>query len=316
MADEPIREITITFYGGCRGNPGPGDYRAVLVNTRSGRQKEVTGRNASTTANRMELTAAIQGLNALQPGAVVHMVGNSQYVVRGMNLWLAGWKANNWRGAGKKKVSNVDLWAALDAAASKHLSVTWREAGSSAGERERLDPASNHGQLPATRGNTDASWIEPREVSSSSGSSMSVTSSKPSPSIVDPGSSSFSQCSPCRDDAHAEARLFDSLVSFVEAIEGTAAAPRPGYRAVQGVTPFHAPGKRGKIRFDVRFRPPDIRTGLPLYVGTYDSLEDAAGAYDLARASYGLPPVNLTDRTPDPQKAAEMRRALDARRRD
>ena len=83
------------------------------------------GRDASTTNNRMELSAAIAGLNALRPGAIVAMIGDSQYVIKGITEWLPGWKAKGWRGAGGKPVSNKELWQSLEMAVARHLTVTW-----------------------------------------------------------------------------------------------------------------------------------------------------------------------------------------------
>ncbi|WP_336489843.1 ribonuclease H family protein, partial [Methylobacterium nigriterrae] len=99
---------------------------AILINTRTGREKIVKGREAATTNNKMELSAAIAGLNALSPGAVVTMLGDSQYVIKGITEWLPGWKVKGWRGANKKPVANAELWQALEAAVSRHRSVTWR----------------------------------------------------------------------------------------------------------------------------------------------------------------------------------------------
>lgn len=125
MSKESAREITIAFDGACRGNPGPGGYGAILINTRTGAEKIVKGRDASTTNNRMELSAAIAGLNALRPGAIVAMIGDSQYVINGITEWLPGWKAKGWRGAGGKPVSNKELWQSLEMAVARHLTVTW-----------------------------------------------------------------------------------------------------------------------------------------------------------------------------------------------
>ncbi|WP_375276094.1 RNase H family protein, partial [Methylorubrum thiocyanatum] len=81
-----------------------------------------------TTSNRMELTAALKGIGQVRPGANLTMVGNSQYVVRGMSEWVAGWQANGWRTNGGKRVENADLWGALVAAVRRHGRVTWRTA--------------------------------------------------------------------------------------------------------------------------------------------------------------------------------------------
>lgn len=127
MTTEPTREITIAFDGACRGNPGPGGYGAILLNTLTNAEKIVQGREASATTNNcMELSAAIAGLNALRPGALVTMIGDSQYVIKGFTEWLPGWKAKGWKGSNKKPVLNVELWQALELAVARHLSVTWQ----------------------------------------------------------------------------------------------------------------------------------------------------------------------------------------------
>ena len=113
MSDETTqstpREITIAFDGACKGNPGRGGYGAILVNTRTGAEKIVKGREPNTTNNQMELTAAIAGLGALSPGAVVTMLGDSKYVIQGITDWLPGWKAKGWKAAGGKPVANKEL---------------------------------------------------------------------------------------------------------------------------------------------------------------------------------------------------------------
>lgn len=138
--DAPERHITIAFDGACLGNPGPGGYGAVLVNDRSGRDKTVSGGESDTTNNRMELRAAIEALNALRPGAVVTMIGDSRYVLDGMTKWVRGWKAKGWRKADGKPVLNRELWEALEAAAANHA-VTWTWTRGHAGHplNERAD---------------------------------------------------------------------------------------------------------------------------------------------------------------------------------
>ena len=126
MTNEPVREIAIAFLVSCKGNPGPGSYKAKLVDLRTRAEETVEGREASTTANRMELTAVLNALNALPPGVSVTVLSGSEYVVKGMTEWLPGWRANGWRTSSKKPVLNADLWGALDAAASKHAKVAWR----------------------------------------------------------------------------------------------------------------------------------------------------------------------------------------------
>lgn len=125
MTEAPTRNIFIAIWGICKGNPGPGAYTATLQNIDTGGEKRLQGRAASTTANCMELTAAIEGLNALTPGAVVTVIANSEYVAKGMIEWLPGWKAKGWRTAAKKPVMNADLWVELEDAAGKHKGVRW-----------------------------------------------------------------------------------------------------------------------------------------------------------------------------------------------
>lgn len=140
-ANEPVRRILIAFDGACKGNPGPGGYGAILVNEDTGREKVVRGREAQTTNNQMELAAALAGLNALRPGAIVTMLGDSQYVLKGMTEWLPGWKAKGWRTAAGKPVANAELWMALELAVQRHQSVTWTWVKGHAGNElnERVD---------------------------------------------------------------------------------------------------------------------------------------------------------------------------------
>ena len=135
------REITVAFDGACKGNPGRGGYGAILVNNRTGAEKIVKGREANTTNNQMELTAAIAGLGALSPGAVVTMLGDSKYVIQGITEWLPGWKAKGWRAAGGKPVANKELWQALEMAVARHEGVAWVWVKGHAGHElnERVD---------------------------------------------------------------------------------------------------------------------------------------------------------------------------------
>ena len=114
--------VEIFTDGACRGNPGPGGWAAIL--RYRGVEKELAGGEAMTTNNRMEMTAAIRGLEALNRPCRVRVFTDSQYVRDGVTQWLAGWKARNWRTADKKPVKNVDLWQQLDAAATRHQ-VEW-----------------------------------------------------------------------------------------------------------------------------------------------------------------------------------------------
>ena len=115
--------IHIWTDGACSGNPGHGGWGAVL---RAGRhEREISGAEAATTNNRMELMAAIEALNALKKPSAVLLHTDSKYVMDGVTRWIHGWKKNGWKTADKKPVKNEDLWRALDAAASRHQ-VTWK----------------------------------------------------------------------------------------------------------------------------------------------------------------------------------------------
>ena len=115
--------VEIYTDGGCRGNPGVGGWGAVL--TTDQHQKKIKGSAPDTTNNRMELTAAIEALNALKKPCSVILHTDSTYVKNGITTWLANWKKNNWKTAARKPVKNADLWKALEAACAKH-EVDWR----------------------------------------------------------------------------------------------------------------------------------------------------------------------------------------------
>jgi len=128
--------------GACRGNPGPGGWAAVLI--AKGNEKILSGSQALTTNNRMELTAAIRGLEALTRPCAVLLHTDSQYVMKGITEWLVDWKRRDWRTADKKPVKNVDLWQELEALVEKH-DVDWRWVrGHSGVERnEQVDRLAN-----------------------------------------------------------------------------------------------------------------------------------------------------------------------------
>jgi ribonuclease HI len=114
--------IDIYSDGACLGNPGPGGWGAVLK--WRGVEKELSGGEGETTNNRMELTAAIQGLAALKRSSTVRLHTDSTYVRDGITKWIHNWKRNGWRTAGKKPVKNVDLWMQLEEAMARHR-VEW-----------------------------------------------------------------------------------------------------------------------------------------------------------------------------------------------
>jgi ribonuclease HI len=115
--------IDIFTDGACSGNPGPGGWGAIL---RSGRhEKEISGGEAVTTNNRMELMAVIRALQSLTKPSVVTVHTDSRYVMDGATQWMKRWKANGWKTSDKKPVKNNDLWLLLDMTTAPHQ-VTWR----------------------------------------------------------------------------------------------------------------------------------------------------------------------------------------------
>ena len=115
--------VDIWTDGACSGNPGPGGWGAILHY--GGAEKEISGAEAATTNNRMELMAAIQALNALKRPSKVRLHTDSKYVMDGLTKWIHGWKKNGWKTADKKPVKNDDLWKQLDEANARH-EVTWK----------------------------------------------------------------------------------------------------------------------------------------------------------------------------------------------
>ena len=114
--------VEIFTDGACSGNPGPGGWAAIL--RFRGVERELSGAEAATTNNRMELMAAIRGLEALKRPCRVRLYTDSQYLRDGVTQWLAGWKARGWRTADKKPVKNIDLWQRLESAMAPH-EVAW-----------------------------------------------------------------------------------------------------------------------------------------------------------------------------------------------
>ena len=133
-----MKRVEIFTDGACSGNPGPGGWGAIL---RYGdKTKELSGGEADTTNNRMELTAAIQALDALKEACAVDLYTDSVYVKDGIGGWIEGWKRNGWKTAAKKPVKNVELWQELERARNRH-DVTWHWVKGHAGhpENERAD---------------------------------------------------------------------------------------------------------------------------------------------------------------------------------
>ncbi len=130
--------VSLYTDGGCQGNPGPGGWGAVLQSAAGG--KELSGYHPDTTNNRMELTAVVEGLNALEKPSVVKVTTDSQYVKNGITVWIHSWKRKGWRTSTGSRVKNEDLWRALEAAAARHT-VTWEWVRGHSGhpENERCD---------------------------------------------------------------------------------------------------------------------------------------------------------------------------------
>jgi ribonuclease HI len=139
--------ITIWTDGACSGNPGPGGWGAVLQ--WNGHEKDLSGGEAMTTNNRMELIAAAAALEALKRPSAVDLYTDSQYVRGGIMTWMKNWKRNDWRTADKKPVKNSDLWKRLDAAQARH-EVTWHWVKGHAGTEgnERADQLAREGMAP------------------------------------------------------------------------------------------------------------------------------------------------------------------------
>jgi ribonuclease HI len=137
---------TIEIYtdGACRGNPGPGGWGALLLY--GDHRKTLHGGAPETTNNRMELTAAIEALNALKGPREVILHTDSKYVMDGINQWMPAWKKRGWKTANKKPVKNQDLWQALDEAVSRHkIKWNWVRGHTGVEGNEEADALANRG---------------------------------------------------------------------------------------------------------------------------------------------------------------------------
>ena len=136
--------VEIYTDGACRGNPGPGGWGVLLVAGKH--RKTLHGGEHETTNNRMELTAAIEGLRALKRPSEVVLYTDSKYVMDGITSWLANWKARGWKTAAKKPVKNQDLWQALDAETARHnIRWVWVKGHSGHDGNEEADRLANVG---------------------------------------------------------------------------------------------------------------------------------------------------------------------------
>jgi ribonuclease HI len=137
-----MTQVELYTDGACRGNPGPGGWAALLVCGTE--RRELSGSETLTTNNRMELSAAIEGLSALKRRCAVKLYTDSKYVLQGATEWLPNWKARGWRTAAKAAVKNQDLWEKLDSAASgQDIEWHWVKGHSGHEQNEYVDQLAN-----------------------------------------------------------------------------------------------------------------------------------------------------------------------------
>jgi ribonuclease HI len=140
MATTTDHPIELYTDGACLGNPGPGGWAYIVRRPRDGAEAVESGGEAETTNNRMELIAVIRGLEALDGPTAVTLVGDSEYVLKGLTEWMPGWKRRNWRKSNRKPVLNADLWRRLDELMQRHdVSVQWVRGHTGHAENERCD---------------------------------------------------------------------------------------------------------------------------------------------------------------------------------
>jgi ribonuclease HI len=133
-----MKTVQLITDGACIGNPGPGGWAAILRH--GSRTREMHGYAPQTTNNRMELTAAIEGLRALKETCEIEVVTDSEYVKNGITTWIHGWKRNGWKTASKQPVVNQDLWMELDELASRHkIRWTWTKGHADHEDNNRCD---------------------------------------------------------------------------------------------------------------------------------------------------------------------------------
>lgn len=141
------KRVEIFTDGACSGNPGPGGWGALL--RFGGRERELKGGAAQTTNNRMELTAALEALDALKRPCRVDLYTDSEYLKNGITQWLPRWREKGWRTASKKPVKNADLWQALDTAIARHeVEWHWVRGHSGHPENDRADRLAGEGMAP------------------------------------------------------------------------------------------------------------------------------------------------------------------------
>ena len=139
-----MKTVNIYTDGACRGNPGIGGWGVYIEYGET--TKELYGGDKLTTNNKMELTAAIKGLEVLNTKCQVNLITDSKYVMDGINGWINGWKKNNWKNSQKKDVKNKDLWIQLDKLNSYHdVKWSWVKGHSGHFQNEKADQLANKG---------------------------------------------------------------------------------------------------------------------------------------------------------------------------
>ena len=152
----PLPHVHLFTDGACSGNPGPGGWAYILKHPVSGKAKEAIGGERQTTNNRMELSAVIHGLTALTAPSQVDLYSDSQYVLNGLNEWLASWKKKGWKTASKQPVKNQDLWQVLDTLIQQHtVQFHWVRGHDGHPENERCDKLAVAARDAAARGEYD-----------------------------------------------------------------------------------------------------------------------------------------------------------------
>ena len=149
-----MSRVEIFTDGACKGNPGPGGWGVLL--RKGDTEKELSGGEAESTNNRMEMTAAIRALEALKRPCAVALYTDSKYLIDGITRWIHGWKKKGWKNAAKKPVANADLWQELDALVQKHkVEWHWVKGHDGHPENERVDRLASDAADEAGRTSTD-----------------------------------------------------------------------------------------------------------------------------------------------------------------
>ena len=145
-----MSHVEIATDGACKGNPGPGGWGVVL--RMGSTEREMSGGEKLTTNNRMELTAAIEGLNALKRPCRVTLSTDSRYVMDGLTKWIHGWRKNGWKTSDKKPVKNAELWQALIEASAPHrVEWVWVKGHAGHPDNERADRLASDAAIAAAK---------------------------------------------------------------------------------------------------------------------------------------------------------------------